>query len=116
MVFAQKPDFCQVSPAIPYLEVTSAEGHHVLRVATLGAKEFFTIQLLSYTQLPQILYVRSAAGAAKILPFQIQRKFPTWYLAIIGVLLIVGLGFSAYWVIRAVIFISQNIGVASPAA
>src|SRR6266850_5663939 len=44
IVHKQRPDFFQLAPAMPFAEETTANGEHVIRVATLGPKEVFTLQ------------------------------------------------------------------------
>ncbi len=112
LVMKARPDFFQLSPAVPYTEHALDNGQFVLRVEGLGPKEFFTLQLLSYKTAPALLYVRSNAGPASPMPFQIQRVFPMWLQALSALLLVVGFGFSAYWLVRAIIFLSRSIGVA----
>ena len=69
LIMTARPDFFQFSPAFQYAESNTPEGHFVLTISSLGAKEFFTLQLLSYTQVPKFLSLRSKAGPAKEMPF-----------------------------------------------
>lgn len=111
VVLTNQPDHFQVSPPLDYEEDTTADGKFVIRLPTLGPKEFTTIQALSYVQPFTLLNVRSSAGAAEQIDFQIQRVFPTWVRALLALFLWVGFGFTAYWLIRAVAFLSGEMGI-----
>ena len=111
LVMDGQPDFFQFSPAMPFSQETTPEGHFVLRIATLGPKEFFTLQVLSYTAVPVLLNLRSTAGKADPMPVQIQRAYPQWFGALAAVCMIIGLGFAVYWLIRATVFVSLAIGI-----
>lgn len=112
LVWKARPDFFQFSPAVPYEDEQLENGQYVLRVASLGPKEFFTLQVLSYKTAPALLYVRSNSGPAQQMPFQIQRAFPVWVQAALLFLVVVGFGFLVYWLIRTLAFLSRAIGVA----
>jgi hypothetical protein len=114
IVHKQRPDFFQLSPALAFTEETTTNGEHVIRVATLGRKEVFTVQLLSYKTAPVLLNIRSKDGAAQGIAIQPQRIFPRWFNVGATVLLFLGLGFFAYWAIKAVVFISKSIGIVPP--
>jgi len=111
IIHKQKPDFFQLAPSIPYEEETTSNGEHVLRVKTLGPKEFFMLQLLSYKTVPVLLNVRSKEGPAKTIQIQPQKIFPLWFQWVSAGLFFIGLGFAIYWCIKAIIFISNNIGI-----
>src|SRR5260370_10483491 len=59
IVHQQKPDFFQLHPALNFNQNTSPIGQHLLRVESLAPKEFFTIQFLCYSHMPQLLFIRS---------------------------------------------------------
>ena len=111
LILSDRPDFLQFSPNIQYDESETPDGCFVLTVASLGAKEFFTLQVLSYSQIPQLLNLRSKAGTANQLPFQIQRAYARWVQLLVVALLVIGIGFTTYWIIHAAIFLSRSIGV-----
>lgn len=102
IVHAQRPDFFQLYPSLNYTEGVTPTGQHVIRVNSLGSKEFFTIQFLSYLNPPQLLYIRSAAGHASTIPVMPVRQYPRWVQSVMGGLALMGGGFSAYWAIRVV--------------
>ena len=111
IIFDRRPDFFQFAPAIKYQPIELDNGNFVLSINTLGSKEYVTLQILSYTQVPKILNVKSSVGFASPMPFQIQRLFPRWFNYSLVFLMLIGLGFSLFWVVKAAIFISRNIGV-----
>ena len=95
-----RPDCFDFSPPVPYEEETSTNGHFTFRVRSLAPKESFTLQLLSYTKLPNVLNIRSKAGNAERLPFHIQRIFPSWINLLAVYLMVTGLGLTFYWLLR----------------
>ena len=111
IIHKQKPDFFQLAPSLPYEEETTANGEHVIRIKTLGPKEFFMLQLLSFKTVPVLLNIRSKEGKASAIQIQPQKIFPRWFQAISVGLFFIGLGFSIYWCIKAIIFISRSIGI-----
>jgi len=111
IVHKYKPDHFHFSTAISFLEETSPNGEHIIKIPSLGAKEFVNIQLLSHTQQPILLNVRSDDSPAQLIQVHLQRVFPKWVYASVGFLLLLGFGFALYWIIRSVIFLSASIGI-----
>jgi len=109
IVHRKKPDFFQLYPSLNYSEITTPAGEHVIRVESLAHNEYFTIQLLSYVHQPEFLYVRSDAGQAKPMPWMVVRKFPRWAYGGVQLLILVGAGFSAYWLIRFAMFVFKEL-------
>jgi hypothetical protein len=101
VIHKARPDFFQFSPAVDYEERSSPTGEHVLAVKSLGAKEYFTLQLLSYKTAPVLLTVRSKEGLAAPIAIKPQRVFPRWFNIAVAFLFLVGLGFTIYWVVRS---------------
>ncbi len=110
IVHRRKPDFFQLYPSLNYTEGTTPSGEHVLRVESVAPKEYFVIQLLSYVRPPEFLYIRSAAGHASPMPWMVVRKYPQWVYGLIGLLMLTGAGFCAYWLIRGAIFVFKGLG------
>lgn len=75
IIHSVEPDFYQISPAINFSHQTLDNGNHVIKIPFLGAKEFITLQLLSYKTLPSILSIRSKESIASEIPISIQRVF-----------------------------------------
>jgi|SRR5712691_11951043 hypothetical protein len=111
IIHKSRPDYFKFATAVAFDEATTPNGEHVIKIASLGAREFINLQLLSYKTLPVLLNIRSAEGPAAPIQIQLQRQFPRWVYAISAVLTLVGLGFTAFWLIKAVAYISKAIGI-----
>ena len=109
VIHKTKPDFFQISPPLPYTEEISNSGEHILRINSIGPKEVFTLQVLSYKTVPELLNIRSKEGAASSIPIVIQRYVPKWIELVVGLLMLAGFGVIVYWAIKAFIFLSQAI-------
>jgi hypothetical protein len=106
----RKPDYFQLYPTLNYTEnVNAATGEHTLHVQSLAPGEFFTIQFLCYTHAPQLGFVRSNAGLAKLMPWMTVRKFSKWVYTLIWLAMIIGIGFCAYWLIKGGIFVYKSL-------
>ena len=111
VVFKSRPDFFKLNPSISYSEEKNPDGEFIIKVPALGPKEFFTLQILSFATLPNIQNIRSKAGPAAFIQVQLQRQFSRLVLVLLGALMVVGFGFSIYWLVQAVAFISKSIGI-----
>lgn len=111
VVFKSRPDFFQIAPSLPYTEKISPNGEFVICINALGPKEFFTLQLLSYATLPTVQNIRCKDGQGQFIQIQLQRQYPRWVYYLSALLLLVGAGFVAYWVIAAALHLSKKIGV-----
>ena len=105
IVHRRRPDFFQLYPSLDYTESTTPAGEHVLRINSVARKEWFTIQFLSWLNMPELLYIRSSAGHASPMPWMYVRRFPQWVYLFFRMLLVVGSGFCAYWLIKGAIFV-----------
>jgi hypothetical protein len=108
-----RPDFFQVSPSLQYFESETPAGEHVITVPHLGPSEYFTIQLLSYKTVPQLLSIRCKDGPAVQIPIMLQRVYPRWFNASAGLLLVLGLGLAAYGIVKAVLLVVHLLGRAT---
>lgn len=111
IIHRQRPDHFQFSTAISYVEEHGPDGAHIIRIPSLGSKEFVNIQLLSHVQEPVLLNVRCAEGPAQLIQVHLQRLYPKWFQVFVGLLMVLGFGFLLYWVGSAIIFISKSIGL-----
>lgn len=111
IVHKYKPDHFHFSTAISFFEETSPNGEHIIKIPSLGAKEFVNIQLLSHIQQPILLNVRSDDSPAQLIQVHLQRVLPKWIYASATFLLLLGFGFALYWIILSVIFLSASIGI-----
>ena len=110
IVHRRRPDFFQLYPTLNYTENATATGEHTLRVQSLAPKEFFTIQFLCYSHAPELAFIRSNAGHASPMPWLTVRKYPNWVYVPMWLALIIGAGFSVYWIIRGAIFVLRSVG------
>lgn len=111
IVHKNKPDFFKLQPALDYEEDTTPAGEHVIRVKSLGRREFFTIQFLSHITVPELQYIRSTAGQAQPILTQFFRVYPKWVYTLLWILILVGSGFLTYWLVRVGIFVLKGIGL-----
>ncbi len=107
----KRPDFFKLQPALDYEESATPSGEHIIRVKSLGPNEFFTVEFLSHTTLPELLFIRSTAGHAQFIQIQPQRVFPRWWNSFATLMFLIGLGFIIYWLLKAGIFILSGMGV-----
>jgi len=110
IAYRQKPDFFQLHPALNYTETTAPSGEHILRVRSLAPKEYFTIQILGYTHMPELAFVRSPAGHASLMPWMTVRKYPRWVYALMRLTMIIGIALCAYWIIKGGLFALKRVG------
>lgn len=111
IVHKYKPDHFQFSTPIAFSEETTPNGEHVIKIPSLGAKEYLNMQLLSHKQQPVLLNVRSAAGPGQLIQVHLQRLWPKWVQLLSAGLVLIGLGFFLYWLILSVIYLSTAIGI-----
>jgi len=111
IVYQVRPDHFQFSTQIDFSEVTTPTGEHVIKIPSLGPQEHINLQLLSYTNYPILLNVRSAEGRAQLIQVHLQRVVAKAVLWLAGLLMLLGAGFLSYWLIAAIVFISQSIGI-----
>jgi hypothetical protein len=111
IVHKQKPDHFQFSTAISFTEEITPNGEHIIKIPSLGSKEFVNIQLLSHIQQPILLNVRSSEGPAQHIQVHLQRMFPKWFQSAVVAFLLLGIGFAIYWVVHVVVFLSSSIGI-----
>ncbi|HEY5175842.1 MAG TPA: hypothetical protein VII95_09800 [Terriglobales bacterium] len=110
IVHRRRPDFFQLYPSLNYTESTTPAGEHVLRIESVAPKEFFVIQLLSHAHQPEFLYIRSTAGHASPMPWMVVRKYPQWVYGLMWLLMLTGVGFGAYWLIKGALFVFKGLG------
>jgi hypothetical protein len=111
IIHEQRPDHFQFSTALEYTESTTPDGRHIIKIPSLGSQEHINIQLLSHSQSPVLSNVRCAEGQAQLIQVHLQRIYPNWLLALVGLVILTGAGFTLYWLIKAIVFISIAIGV-----
>lgn len=116
-----EPDFFEIFPSVNYEVQTSPNNNHIIRIPFLGAKEFITLQILSYKTVPQILSVRSKDCIASQIPITVQRIYPKWvnllasFLMIFGIVTLISLLVMYINRVQLPNLISQPISTASEA-
>lgn len=98
IIMSKRPDFFQFAPALAHTETILNNGQFVVRIAELGPKEYVTLQLLSYKQVPQLLNIRSDVGQAQAIQIQLFRILPQWVNWLARLLMLVGAGTTIYWI------------------
>ena len=111
IVHRRRPDFFRLQPQLDYVEKTATGSEHIISINTLAPKEFFSLEILSYRNLPEFLYVRSNDGYAKPITFSLQRVLPKWAQYLLR--LILGMGFATilygiYWLSNKAILLLLN--------
>lgn len=107
------PDFFKLQPPLDYEDVTTPSGDHVIRIKSLGPREFFTIEFLSYIAVPKFLYIRSDAGHARAVTMMPVPVYPRWLRGLGLILFYVGLIYAVYWLLRVGAFLLRGVGVIS---
>jgi len=111
IVHKTKPDFFMLEPALNYKETQNPSGEHVIKIESLGPREFFTVEFLSYTAIAELLFIRTEVGHAQFITIQPQRSFPRWVQRTLSTITVIGLGFVVYWLLRVSLFIGHGIGI-----
>ena len=88
-----------------YSETFTPSGEHVLRIDFLAPKEFFTLEILSYTSLPELQYVRYDRGYARTIDFKLQPNMKPLQITILRILTITGGIAIVYATIRLAIYL-----------
>ena len=109
IVMQEKPDCFDFSPKIPFEEINNPNGSFIFRIKSLAPKEVFTLQLLSYTKLPNVLYIRSKNGPAERLAFRIQRIYGKWIYGLVGYLMLSGLAVTLYLIIKLSVIVGDKL-------
>lgn len=111
IVLRKRPNFFKLQPALAYVPSETPDGEHVIRLRSLGPKEFFTIEFLSYVSHPEVLAIRSSSGHAQPITVQAFRPWSRQAVLAFYAVALTGVGFWAYWSARVLRFILHGIGV-----
>lgn len=101
IIHKQRPDFFELFPSMQYEEATNPNGEHIIKLKSLGPREWVVVQLLSYKTPPVFSNVRWKNGQAKWVQIQPQRVLPKWLLVLLNALILIGIGTIIYFLIRA---------------
>jgi hypothetical protein len=100
IIHKQRPDFFELFPSMQYEEHTNPNGEHIIRLKSLGPKEWVLVQLLSHKTPPVISNVRWKHGKGKWVQIQPRRVYPKWFQVLMNSLVLVGIGTIVYLVIQ----------------
>lgn len=114
IIHKQPPDFFELFPSMQYEEVTNPNGEHVIKLKSLGPKEWVLVQLLSYKTPPVFNNVRWKHGQGKWVTIQPQCVLPKWLLVLLNALVLIGVGTIVYFLIRAGLSLVALSGNARP--
>jgi hypothetical protein len=111
IVLRRRPDFFKLQPALDYVESDTPAGEHVIRLRSLGPREFFTFEFLSWASHPEITAIRCLEGPALPITVQAFRPWSRWALLVGWGLMLTGFGFWFFWLLRVGAFILHGIGI-----
>lgn len=114
VVYSDKPEILNVSPALNYEEIKTPSGHYIIKVATLGYNECFTIRCETRRAFWSFERVRSPEGDAERLYLQPWIEDPRWRVYLFRVLCVIGAACSIYWLLRAVTYLYSVFSTKSP--
>jgi hypothetical protein len=90
------------------------DGRLVVSIPSLAGYEIFTLSMIdTFRDLPIVLNVRSEQGLGKQVPMMPQRIWPTWFLAILGAALLIGVTTVAYLALQGVLAVYSAFAVSS---
>jgi hypothetical protein len=106
ITFNWKPQFLNVWPARHFEERPSQHERHTIFLESMAPAEMFGIDMMSINrQLPMITVVRSDECEAKKVEMEPTIVHPKWFVAIVAVLMVSGLGVIFYAIISLIDFI-----------
>lgn len=96
-----KPEHFQIWPTFNYTCDTNPESHYVVKVGSLGRREYFTIEMLSSNDnvLPIVTRVRTRQAEAKSVPMAPMQVFPKW----LGQFFVATAMISAFFIIQVIL-------------
>jgi hypothetical protein len=98
IVFNWRPQLLNLWPQRLYTEHENPEGRFIIKIGTLGPKEFIGIDMLSCNRdLPAIVQVRAAVGSTKNIAMYPQRIFPKWMNMLLMYFTFLGFATSIYF-------------------
>ncbi|WP_404366783.1 hypothetical protein [Marinobacter sp.] len=107
LVHKERPDHFQFSQAISYSEDQNPNGEYLIKIASLGPKEFLNIQYLSHIKPPVLRRVRSDQGPAQLIQVRFQPIYPKWLTVVVAVLMLSGFGLLLYWAIKMALLLGK---------
>ena len=114
VIHKQRPDFFELFPSVEYQEATNPNGEHVIKIKSLGPKEWVVVQMLSYKTPPVLSNIRWKHGQGKWVQIQPQRVLAKWVLTSLNALVLIGAGTIVYWLLRVGIYAATQAGYLHP--
>lgn len=96
IVHRTKPDYFKLQPERLFTEHTTPTGEHIIKIDSLGPKEFFSVEILSYIQIPDLILIRSKDGQVRLIQFLILQIQPRWRRFSFIFFMLMGLGATGY--------------------
>ncbi len=111
IIHPRKPDIFKLSPVLDYEEEDTPDQAHVVRIKSLGPKEVFSIEFLSFETNPGPPTIRSEDGIAEFILTQSQRIIPRKMQWAVAILMLAGSGYLLYWTIKILAFLLRGVGI-----
>jgi hypothetical protein len=106
IVFNWKPQHLNVWPQRQYSQTTNPESRFIMKLESLGPKEFLGIDLLSVdAELPELIQVRSRYGVGRRINMVPQELQPKWKIITALFLFFAGLAATLYVLIAFLQFV-----------
>ncbi|MGA9602538.1 MAG: hypothetical protein WBQ82_00320 [Methyloceanibacter sp.] len=100
LVLNYPPQHYEIWPQREFQVVMNPDGRMVIKVASLGAREFFTVVMLSVAhELPLVTNVRSSDGVARAVTMGPQQIFSRPFVQLLRLMLFLGIAAAVYLVL-----------------
>lgn len=94
------PEHYEIWPVLKYENHKNPDGRFIISLPTLGASDYFTVNLIGKQPMPVLLRVRCSNGRDGEVPFAPMRVFPRWWNITAFGLLLWGAGSALYWLLQ----------------
>ncbi len=113
IIHKSRPDFFMLQPALNYSESYTPTEGHVIRIESLGPKEFFGLELLSHVRVPELLSIRFDNGHARLINTRNFQEYPPYVIKILLFLVLAGIGACGFGIVWLGQFIQKLVAVAA---
>ena len=98
VILNYKPENFSLWPQLNYSTESNPEQRFIIKIASLGRREFTTVEMLHTTgEMPSTLRVRTSRGECKQVPMVPMQLFPRWFRIAIIVLFFMGIFTAFEW-------------------
>ncbi|MBI5524646.1 MAG: hypothetical protein HY910_18620 [Desulfarculus sp.] len=111
IIHKQRPDFFELFPSMEFQEGVNPNGEHVIKLNSLGPKEWVLVQMLSYRTPTIFSNIRWLHGQGKMVQIQPQRVLPKWVNLITRALIIIGMGTVFYYLVLVSYYLVSHSGL-----